>query len=74
MTRRTYQSKMTAAEHEALEAFANTYGRTWKAELRACFARAQYPCMTDEHATILQGLRNRRGPSFLTGYRLLAAA
>lgn len=71
--RRTYQSKMTANDHEALEAFAKVYGRTWKSELRDCFMRADYPCMSSDHAATLQALRNRRGPSFLTSYRLLNA-
>lgn len=73
MHRRTYQSKMTAEDHEALEAFAREHGHTWKAELRNCFMRASYPGMSDEHAATLQALRNRRGPSFLTSYRILNA-
>lgn len=68
MERATYQGKMTAEERDAVDAFAIMYGRRWRADLRECMAKASYPLMSDDQASALQRVRNRRGVSWLARY------
>jgi hypothetical protein len=55
-------------ERQALQRFAKAEGRTWKAKLRRCWERAEYP----GHESIahhLQAVRNKIGPSGLAKLR-----
>lgn len=54
---------LTSEEHEALHAFAQQHGRTWKSQLLRLWEKAAAP-------PILHALRNTHGPSWLVRYRL----
>lgn len=60
---------MSAEESDAVDAFAISYGRRWRSALVDCFERARYPYMSDEQSAILQGLRNRRGTSWIKTHK-----
>ena len=53
--------KLTAEELDGLKAFAAYAGRTWKAQLRAAWSKANMP-------GILHRLRNTHGPQWLKYY------
>lgn len=74
MKRTTYQSKMSAEERDAVDAFAAVYGRRWRSELRECMARARYPLVTSDQAAALQSIRNRRGVAWISKHVILPAA
>jgi hypothetical protein len=71
----TYRT-LTAEEIAALQSFAAEYGRKWKSVLsdtywynaRVFYARGNY---TDSiPGSLLHGLRNTHGPSWLAGFKL----
>lgn len=54
---------LTPDELAAVVEFANTHGRTWKADLRDLWMRAAAPAT-------LHRLRNTHGPSWLASFKL----
>lgn len=63
------ESELTDIQQEALSAFQKFRGSRWKAALRSCWMRADYPGMSPEHSAALQQLRNSFGPEWLNRYR-----
>lgn len=63
MTDKGQFPKLTAEQEQAVVAFAQYAGRTWKQQLRDAWMRAAMP----GH---LHALRNTHGPSWLATYRL----
>ncbi len=53
---------ITPEQHQALRAFAQQHGRTWKSHLRRLWMKASAP-------PILHALRNTHGPRWLMKYR-----
>lgn len=64
-------STLSSDQRVALNSFAFTHGRRWKAVLRRCWESGRYPCKV-AHYPILQSLRNAGsfGPAGLTRYRV----
>ncbi|MBH4099527.1 DUF1738 domain-containing protein [Pseudomonas aeruginosa] len=50
---------------EALRVFRTLKGRSWKAELNSCWSGASYPGLGNQHAAVLQQIRNEFGPEWL---------
>jgi hypothetical protein len=62
MTNKPTQTEVDAA----FTAAAQYWGRTWKGDLYAAWAKAHYPASLD--ASVLQRIRNTYGPSYLGRY------
>ncbi len=61
---------LTSDQLNALEKARRHFGRCWKAELSACWARSSYPVELREVDTALQRIRNTIGPSGLMRLKL----
>lgn len=61
---------LSSAQVGAIDAFRELKGRTWKAALRTCWEASEYPGMTTNQSAALQGLRNTKGPEWLSKFRL----
>ncbi len=61
---------LTSEQLNALEKARCHFGRRWKAELSACWARSSYPIELCDVDAQLQRIRNTIGPSGLARLRL----
>lgn len=61
-------NKLTTEQYQALANFAKVHGRRWKAILNNAWMNGNYP--SDSKASILQGIRNKFGPTWLANFSL----
>ena len=57
---------LTEEQRQALLAFRENNGRFWKTRLTECWMLSDYPNVPKEHTALLQQVRNRLGPVWLT--------
>jgi hypothetical protein len=59
---------LSAEENAALSAFRSAKGRSWKAALQLNWERSHYPGVDANVSSVLQRMRNTRGPEWLAQY------
>jgi hypothetical protein len=65
--------KLTKEQFEAIVAWANIYGRTWKRELSLAWFNGDYGYGNREISGYLQQIRNDLGPEWLVKFNLKKA-
>lgn len=62
-------ANLTSQERQALRIYRQAAGRTWKFQLSNDWLRSRSDLVGDQTYSVLHGLRNRLGPTWLINFR-----